>query len=219
MFLSAPLTSKGADRLHLKTKKFTCNLAKTHSVKVNVNQPTDNYLIDRILEGDHTLYETLVQRHQSYAMTIAYKIVNNREDAEEVAQDSFVKAFHKLDTFSRMSKFSTWIYRIVSNTAITYVRKKKLNQFDLDKAKRVPVASKDEMEHSDRKWFIDKALSQMIPEDRMVVALFYLKDMTLEEIADITNYSTNTLKVRLFRARKRLADELKKVLKEEALYL
>jgi RNA polymerase sigma factor (sigma-70 family) len=87
---------------------------------------TNEYvLIDRILAGEQQLYAELVNRYKSYAFTIALKILEIRPEAEEAAQDAFIKAYHSLASFNREAKFSTWLYRIAFNTAISYKRKRK----------------------------------------------------------------------------------------------
>ena len=83
----------------------------------------ENTLIDQVLAGKQEPYALLVDHYKSYAFTIALKILNNRSDAEEVAQDAFIKAFHYLKNFNRQARFSTWLYRIVFNTAISHKRK------------------------------------------------------------------------------------------------
>src|SRR6187431_3561703 len=85
----------------------------------------EHALLDRILAGDQQVYADLVDKHKSYAYTIALKILQNRPEAEEAAQDAFIKAYHHLSSFNRQSKFSTWLYRITFNTAISYKRKRK----------------------------------------------------------------------------------------------
>ncbi len=84
----------------------------------------DNPLIDLVLGGDNSAFAGLVSRHKNMVFSIALKILQNREDAEEVARDSFMKAFKSLCSFEKKSKFSTWLYRIVYNAAITRTRKK-----------------------------------------------------------------------------------------------
>ena len=86
-----------------------------------MNHINDDIIIDRILEGDENQYKVLIDKYKNYAFTLALNVLNNREDAEEVAQDSFVKAFKNLKKFNRQAKFSTWFYRIVTNTAITKI--------------------------------------------------------------------------------------------------
>jgi RNA polymerase sigma-70 factor (ECF subfamily) len=84
---------------------------------------SDISIIERILAGDKAGYRDLANRHKDYAFTVAYKIVGTREDAEEVAQDAFIQAFQALPQFNKESKFTTWFYRIVFNTALMFKRK------------------------------------------------------------------------------------------------
>src|SRR5262245_50933268 len=93
----------------------------------------DNEIISRVLNGDQQAYAELVTRYQNYVFTLALRFTKNREDAEEVAQDIFVKAYRALADFKGSSKFSTWLYTIVNNTCITFLRKKKLDTHSLDK--------------------------------------------------------------------------------------
>src|SRR5436190_11241235 len=94
----------------------------------------DLHLIDRILAGDQQAFADLVDKHKRYALTIAFKILQHKPEAEEAAQDAFIKAYHHLAGFNRQSKFSTWLYRIVFNTAITYKRKHKNTFQDIETA-------------------------------------------------------------------------------------
>src|SRR5688572_19332613 len=86
------------------------------------NDP-DHLILDKILAGEQPAYAELVNKYKSYACTIALRILQNKADAEEAAQDAFIKAYQHLAGFNRESKFSTWLYRIVFNTAISYKRK------------------------------------------------------------------------------------------------
>lgn len=181
----------------------------------------DEYsLIDRIVAGEEALYATLVNKYKSYAYTIALKIVENRAEAEEVAQDGFIKAFHYLKKFNREAKFSTWLYRIVFNTAISYKRK---NRQQFESIENSIVEYSDRADHElikdDKKVFLEQAIAKLSDADRIAVQLFYIKEYSLEETAEMLGQNINTLKVRVHRARQRLADELKKILKEEALTL
>ncbi len=177
-------------------------------------------IIDQILTGNQQLYAELVNRYKSYAFTLALKVLNNRPEAEEAAQDSFVKAFQSLKNFNRDSKFSTWLYRIVFNTAVSYKRKRKGSFQDIETT--VIEYSQEagrELEASDKKKFIAKAMTSLNEADKLALTLFYLKEHSLEEIAEITGMQANTAKVRIHRARQRLADELNRLLKKEALTL
>ncbi len=183
------------------------------------NDP-DLLIIDRILAGEQAVYADLVDKYKSYAYTIAFKIVQNRPDAEEAAQDAFIKAYHHLKNFQREARFSTWLYRIVFNTAISYKRKNR-QQFQSVETTIVEYGAEAEgrLERTDKKKFIHQAMAKLNEADRTALSLFYLEEFSLEEIADITGMQANTAKVRIHRARQRLADELKTILKAEALTL
>lgn len=177
-------------------------------------------LLDRILAGNRHLYAELVNRYKSYAYTIAVKILENRADAEEAAQDSFVKAFQHLKNFKRDSKFSTWLYRIVFNTAVSYKRKRK---GIFQSIENTIIEHKQEadgiLERSDKRKYIHQAMQKLNEADKLALTLFYLEEFSLDEIAEITSMQANTVKVRIHRARLRLADELTVLLKTEALTL
>ncbi len=177
-------------------------------------------LIDRIVAGEEALYATLVNKYKSYAYTIAFKVVENRAEAEEVAQDGFIKAFHYLKKFNREAKFSTWLYRIVFNQAISYKRKNR-QQFESIENSIVEYSDRadSDLMKDDKRVFLSQAMEKLSDADRIAVQLFYLKEYSLEETAEMLGQNINTLKVRVHRARQRLADELKKILKEEALTL
>lgn len=178
----------------------------------------DILLIERILSGDQSGYRELANRHKDYAFTIAFKILGSREDAEEVAQDAFIQTFAALKNFNREAKFTTWFYRIIFNAAVGFKRKNKLQTEDIDistKAQSSPADTSDEIKIKEQKKYIAKALEKLSPDDVTMITLFYLKEQSLEEIAEITYISAETVKVKLCRARKRLAEELRKTLGQE----
>src|SRR5436190_18574132 len=105
---------------------------------------TENEIIKQVLGGDHQAFAALVNRYQNYVYTLVLRMIKSREDAEEVAQDVFVKAYRSLADFRGESKFSTWLYTIANTTSITFLRKKKLDVHSLDNEKVFEVAdSKD----------------------------------------------------------------------------
>lgn len=177
-------------------------------------------LIDRILSGERNLYATLVDRYKSYAFTIAMKILDNRPEAEEAAQDGFIKAFNYLKSFNRQARFSTWLYRIVFNTAISYKRKAKpafqsIENSIIEYSERADHKS----EQDDKEVYLLQAMNKLNEADRMAIQLYYIKEFNMEEVAGMMGQNINTVKVRIHRARLRLADELKGILKQEALTL
>ena len=121
--------------------------------------------------------------------------------------------------FNRQAKFSTWFYRIVTNTAITKGRKNRIVGEDIDNAYKVGTVPKSSLESEDRHNFVRLGMALLSEQDSLMISLFYLKELSLEEIAEVTNLKANLIKVKLHRARKRLAEHLKTILKEEALNL
>jgi len=183
------------------------------------NDP-DHLLIDRILAGETNLFALLVDRYKSYVFTIVLKVLQLRPEAEEAAQDAFMKALHGLKGFNKQSKFSTWLYRISFNTAVTYKRKQKMKLHRIEHAAITPAdADEGVLETSDRKRYMNRAMARLNEADRVALTMFYLNEFSLDEIASITGMQSNTIKVRIHRARIRMAEELKSILNTEALTL
>ncbi len=178
------------------------------------------HCIDRVLAGDQQAYAILVDKHKYYAFSIALKILQNKSEAEEVAQDAFVKAYHHLGNFNREAKFSTWFYRIVFNTAISAKRKSKVIFQSIENTiVEYNPGNDGTLESADKKKYVNQAMAKLNENDRVALSLFYLEEFSLDEIAAITNSQANTIKVRIHRARQRMADELTLILKHEALTL
>jgi RNA polymerase sigma-70 factor (ECF subfamily) len=182
----------------------------------------DNELISRVLKGDQQSFAGLVSRYQNYAFTLAVRMVKKREDAEEVAQDAFIKAYKYLADFKGESKFSTWLYTIVNNTAISFLRKKKLEIHSLDNEKVFEYAENKEsgmyantIEQKSRQAMVNQAISFLNPEDARIITLFYKAEQSLEETATILGIEVNAAKVRLFRARTRLKEKMETYFAEE----
>lgn len=175
----------------------------------------DNQIIQEVLQGDPQAFAGLVDRYRDYAFTLAFRMLKNREDAEEVAQDAFVKAYRYLADFRGDSRFSTWLYTIVNNTAISYMRKKKPGTYSLDQENVFDTADTqvsgfraDQVEKKSRQEMVNRAIALLNPDDARVITLFYKAEQTLEEMAAILGVEVNTAKVRLHRARQRLKDIL-----------
>lgn len=175
-----------------------------------------------MLNGDHQAYAELVNRYQNYVFTLALRFTKNREDAEELSQDIFVKAYKALRDFKGNSKFSTWLYMIVNNTCITFLRKKKLQVHSLDQEGVFEVADSHDsglranmVESKSRINMVNQAINLLSPDDAEVITLFYKSEQSLEEIAQILGIEQNTAKVRLHRARTRLKEKMEKHFAEE----
>ena len=182
----------------------------------------DNEIISRVLRGEQNAYSELVNRYQGYVFTLTLRMIKSREDAEEVAQDVFVKAYRSLADFRGESKFSTWLYTIANTTSITFLRKKKLDIHSLDNEKVFEVAdSKDSgfranlIEQKSRVNMVNEAIAMLSPDDAEIITLFYKAEQNLEEISRILRLETNTVKVRLHRARTRLKEKMEKNFSEE----
>lgn len=183
---------------------------------------SDSEIISRVLQGEQNAYAELVNRYQGYVFTLTLRLVKSREDAEEVAQDVFIKAYRSLADFRGESKFSTWLYTITSTTAITFLRKKKLDIHSLDDEKVFEAAnnrnsgfSANLVEQKSKIEMVNQAISLLSPDDAEIITLFYKAEQNLEEISKILGLESNTVKVRLHRARTRLKDKMEKHFSEE----
>ncbi|MCK4663219.1 MAG: RNA polymerase sigma factor [Bacteroidales bacterium] len=185
----------------------------------------DEQYIDEILKGNTEAYSFLVEKYKKYTYSLAYRIVRNNEDAEEIAQDAFIKAYKSLKQFNRKSKFSTWLYKIVYNTAISKLRKKKIEISDIysetiENTNTIDnINGNSNLETSEKKKFIEKALNNLPYDENILITLYYLNEKSIDEIKQITNYSIPNIKVKLHRARKKLYAELKLLLKDELISL
>lgn len=181
----------------------------------------DNYYIQKIKNGDVGAYAYLVDRHKKMAFNIAKQIIGNREDAEEVTQDAFLKAYQALDTYKGESKFSTWLYRIIYNAAISKMRKKKLNitSIDEDYSASVNVQSTQSalqvLTNDEQKFYINRALDKMNGDEKLIVTLFYLEENSIDEVSEVTGLSVANVKVKLHRSRKKLYGILEQFLQKE----
>lgn len=186
-----------------------------------MSKQTDEYYLTKIAKGDTSAYRFLVDKYKDMVFHIALKIVDCRETAEEIAQDAFIKAFQALDTFKREAKFSTWIYRIVYNTAISQRRKNAVMTSEINEEIIINERFEETynglnaLKEEQQREYIKKALTALTEEDNVIVSLFYLDDCSIDEIVEITGLSKSNVKIKLYRSRKKLYDELEKLLKHE----
>jgi len=183
---------------------------------------SDTELINKVLGGDKAAYAVLMKRHQRFVFTLALRFAKNREDAEEIAQDCFIKAYRSLNTFRNTAKFSTWLYRIVYTTAMTFLRKKRLDIQSIDTElgllnveNHVSDLKSDDVEHKSKMVYVNRAIDQLSPDDAAVITLFYQGEQSLEEIGQALGMETNTVKVKLHRARHRLKEKIENILHHE----
>lgn len=177
----------------------------------------DIEIINQVLAGSRQSYALLVNRYQDFVFTIVFRMLKNREDAEEVAQDVFVKAYRALADFRGDSKFSTWLYTIANTSTLSFLRKKKVETYSLDNEKVFAAADSqgsgmtaNQVEQKSRIAMVNKAIAMLNPDDAEIITLFYKAEQNLEEIARVLGVETNTAKVRLHRARTRLKEKMEK---------
>lgn len=183
---------------------------------------SDNEIISQVLAGDQAAYGQLVTRYQNYVFTLALRMVKSREDAEEVAQDAFIKAYKYLADFKGASKFTTWLYTIVNNTGISFLRKKKLTVHSLDNENVYTAAANQDsgmsantVEQKSKVNMVNEAIGLLSGDDAQIITLFYKAEQSLEETAQVLGIEVNAAKVRLHRARTRLKQKMETHFAEE----
>lgn len=180
----------------------------------------EKIIIDKVRAGDTHAFAVLVNAYKDMAVLLAYNIVLNQEDAEEVAQDAFVNAYASLLSFRADARFSTWLYRIVVNKALN---KKKLKRYYFTEiteaiAEEHPVDIKslqDPPITAEHRKHIQLALQTLQVNERLCMTLYYLNELAVEEIRQLTGISTSNIKVLLYRGRKNLYTALHQHLKGE----
>ncbi len=174
----------------------------------------DQILINQIKNGDTNAFGHLVDRYKDLVFTLALRMLKNREEAEEVAQDTFIKTFKSLNRFKGDSKFSTWIYRVAYNTSLDRIKrnKKYLNDVDINEitSHQVQIIDNalDKLEADEKKETIKRCIDKLPSEDSFLLTLYYYEELSLDEISEIVGLKSNAIKVKLFRCRKKLASIL-----------
>ncbi len=171
---------------------------------------SDTYYIERIQAGDTASFACLLNRYSCQVHSLIFKIVRNREDAEELSQDVFIKVFKRLNSFKGDSSFSTWIYKIAYNTAISETRKRKHEYLAIEESIINNVSEKavdEALGRSDSDEQIQKleaALEKLSPDERAIILLFYMEEKSVDEVVAITGFSVSNVKTKLHRIRKKL---------------
>ncbi|MDD4991273.1 MAG: sigma-70 family RNA polymerase sigma factor [Paludibacter sp.] len=173
------------------------------------NQDEINY-IERILAGETNLFSYFVNSYSNSIHSLIVRIVLTNEDAEELTQDSFLKAFKKLDTFKGDCSFSTWLFRIAYNTAISATRKRKMEFPTVDEAMMESVPDEaietffDPDENEIKLQKLEEAIGKLNVEEKTLITLFYTEDKSVAELARVLDLSPENVKVKLYRVRKKL---------------
>ena len=181
----------------------------------------DQHYINLIIDGDTHAFEVLVERYKDLVFTLTLRMLKNREEAEEVAQDTFIKAYKSLNRFKGDSKFSTWIYKIAYNTSLDRLKKNKkyfkdvaIDEFTEHQVKTIDNAL-DHLENKEREQSIQNCIALLPGDDGFLLTLYYFEDQSLMEISKTIGLTLDNVKVKLFRSRKKLATILRERLEPE----
>ncbi len=202
------------------------NEAASNTVPVTVaDGPSDTDLVARCQQGDTAAFNELITRYRQRCFAMIYHMVRNEEDAWDLAQDGFVKAWKNLGSFRGQSSFYTWLYRVMTNVSLDWLRKKHVQseqEFDdsiglRNIAPGATTAPKPAMQPIERladleiRGRIDSAIEKLSPDHRAVIVMREIDDMDYQEIADALGCSIGTVMSRLFYARRKLQTLLKDV--------
>jgi RNA polymerase sigma-70 factor (ECF subfamily) len=183
-----------------------------------MEQKDDIYYIEKVKAGQTNYFSYIVERYQDIVFSIALKVLRNREDAEEIAQESFIKAYKSLHTFKGTAKFSTWLYRITYNNCISEVRKRKIHftsTEDVEIKDETIELNFDGIPEENRSRCIKEAMDKLPEEEYTLILLYYFEEQSIEEISKVTKLSESNTKVKLYRARKKLHTILSEMMKDE----
>ncbi|MFK8059265.1 MAG: RNA polymerase sigma factor [Polaribacter sp.] len=170
----------------------------------------DQLYIAKVINGDTNSFAYLVDNYKNMVYSLAYKMTKNREEAEEVSQDTFIKAYKNLSKFKGDSKFSTWLYRIAYHTSLDAIKKNKnnnqtieINEITFNQIKSVENILEG-IERKERAKIMNDCLLKLPEEERSIIWMFYFDELSLKEITAVTDLSEANIKVKLHRARKKL---------------
>ncbi len=186
-----------------------------------MNKYDDRDIIQQVKSGNAAAFAHLIAKYQNMVFSLALKLLKNAEDAEELAQDTFVKAYQKLDSYEAKAKFSTWLYKIAYNACISELRKRHIHFSSLEEQQ---ISDEDEgriqsyfreNKKADQEYYLNLALAQLPEDDQVLITLYYFDDQSMEEISSITGLTESNVKIRIHRARKKMHGLLHEMLKEE----
>lgn len=184
------------------------------------NQSDLDY-INKIVDGDTSAFAILVDRYKDLVFTLAYKMLKNREEAEEIAQDTFIKIYKSVGKFKGDSKFSTWVYKVTYNTCLDYLKKKKrginityIEDFDLQQLKTLDKIS-NAIDEKEKNQLIHDCLNLLPSEEAFLLTLFYFEQQSTDEIAKVMDTNANNIKIKLYRTRKKMALLLRQKMEPE----
>ena len=171
---------------------------------------TDTYYIQRVLSGDTACFACLLDKYSTQVYSLIFRVVRNREDAEELSQDVFVKAFRSLQAFKGDCSFSTWIYRIAYNTAVSHTRKIRYEFLAIEDNQLSNVSEEEvsemlgQVQNDEQIERLERALDAIPADERAIVLLFYMQEKSVDEVSVITGLTPSNVKTKLHRTRKKL---------------
>ena len=172
----------------------------------------DQVYLDKILNGDPASYAVLVNKYKDMVYSIAIKILRDADDAQDLAQECFITAYQQLHKYQGRSKFSTWLYTIVYRAAVTQLRQNKLDTtFIGDSVNEVSDSANNQFDQLQSKQVgqqVRIAIDRLPQTEALLVTLYYINDLPIKEIQEITGLFKSNIKIKLFRARKKLEREL-----------
>ena len=181
----------------------------------------DQHYINLVIDGDTNAFSALVNRYKDLVFTLAMRMLKNREEAEEVSQDTFIKIYKSLNKFKGDSKFSTWVYKVTYNTCLDRLKKNRkyfndvpINEFTEHEVKTIDNAL-DSLEQEEYSKAIKDCIALLSSEDAFLLTLYYYEELSLEEISKTVSLKLNNVKVKIFRGRKKLATILRERLEPE----
>src|SRR3990172_3372965 len=169
-----------------------------------MTEPDDRDLIQKCLRGDHTAFKELVIRYERPVYNLAFRMLGNPDEAKDIVQSTFVKAYENLTSFDSRRKFFSWLYRIAINESLNVQRSRKNTTApgdNLPDVDRSPHDVLEEQEHADR---VNHAIDRLPPDHRTVIVLHYFSRCSYEDISTILGIPERTVKSRLYDARERL---------------
>lgn len=166
----------------------------------------DQYYIEKVKSGGVDSFSVLVNRHKVNVYQLILKVLQNREDAEDIAQEVFIKVFKKLKAFKGEAKFSTYLYRVAYNTAISYKRKNMLSKASLNESiLDSHITNDNEVTEKESHYeLLNESIKQLDSESQVLLDLYYRKSLPIKELVQIMNLTEANIKVKLHRIRKKL---------------
>lgn len=185
-----------------------------------ISSQEDIFLVKKASEGDQLAFRKLVEKYKSRSLSLAISIVKDQGKAEDILQESFIKVYLNFKSFRHDSTFSTWLYRIVVNTAYNQLKKYKPevsinNELQLDTRERLKNGGFESLREKEKTKFINLAISYLKADHALTLRLFYLCEMHIPEIEEVTGFSASKIKVNLHRGRKDLLEQLEKLMGKE----